>query len=198
MPLSAIIIDDEPDACKLLKEMLEKTESFKLKGVFCNPEEGLQQALQQAPDVLFLDVEMPGMSGIEVIQKLKPWLKNTEVVFVTAFPEYGLAAAQNNAFDYLLKPVDVEELQKLVYKLTGAFQQKQQQEKPVIPNDRLLVWSANGVDVVAFEEMVYLEADKNYTEIFLTTGKRILTSRSLRQIEKELPPAFFRALAENI
>ena len=186
---SALIIDDEPDACVILQEMLNAFPQIKITGVFNHPEQGLQAALQSPPDVLFLDVEMPGMNGIGVIQKLKPWMGNTKVVFVTAFPEYGLQAAQNNAFGYLLKPVDEQDLEQLVEKVMDAG--SRETSTAGTAKDKLLVWSTRGVEIVRFEAILYLEADKNYTEVVLVAGKSLLASRSLGKMENDLPEAVF-------
>ncbi|MBT3384177.1 MAG: response regulator transcription factor [Prolixibacteraceae bacterium] len=193
--INAIIIDDEIDACELLQEMLESIGEYNHIKIFTDAQEGLAYVLNQPPHIIFLDIEMPGLNGIEIIKELQPWLNNVEVVFVTAYPEYGIEAAKNNAFDYLLKPVDISDLEKLTRKLTQTIQHRTQ--KPSIPNNKLIIWSTNGINVIRNDEILYLEADKNYTEIKLCSGKRLLTSQSLGKIEINLTTTIFSRISRK-
>ena len=189
--LNAILIDDEQDACDLLKGMLQHSGEFEQVKSYTDPLDGFQQVLIQNPDVLFLDIQMPGLSGIDIIRKLQPWLSVTNVVLVTAYSEYGLEAAKNNAFDYLLKPIEQSELNSLITKLKASASCIGSKEVQSKPTDRLLIWSTNGVEMLQYEQIVYLEADKNYSSVYLINDDTILSSRSLGRIEKDLPEDIF-------
>jgi len=195
--LNAIIIDDERDACSILEDMLANSGHFSSIDSYTDPEKGMNEVLLNKPDVLFLDIQMPGISGIDIIKQIGPWKGQTRVVFVTAFSEYGMEAAKNNAFDYLLKPVDTEELNSLLVKLTASKKASINPNNESIDEDRLLVWSARGIEILLYQDIVYLEADKNYSIIKHVNGNTILSSRSLGRIEEGLPPEKFQRISRK-
>lgn len=115
--MRAILIDDEPLALQLFESLLAKIKGIQLIGSFTNPHDGLVTIIEQQPDVVFLDIEMPEMNGIELAEQLENRSPRTRIVFVTAFNEYAIQAFELNAIDYLVKPVQKERLHKTINRL---------------------------------------------------------------------------------
>lgn len=114
MPLKAFVLDDEPPALRRLVRMLAETERVDIVGQATDPEVAIEEIRRAAPDVLFLDIQMPRLSGFEVVQQLDP---QPIVVFTTAYDEYALRAFEVNSIDYLLKPIDAERLESALDKI---------------------------------------------------------------------------------
>ncbi len=162
------IVDDEPDAAHLLQRLLGPFSLFGEVSVFTSATEAFAKIIEQQPAYLFLDVEMPELNGLHLSEKIKQHTPGTKTIYVTAFGHYALDALRQNAFDYLLKPVDRAELARLVDKLlvvNGAGGLPAQ-------NSHLLIRSSEGVYQVKLDEIVYLEADCSYSTIVLSNGKK--------------------------
>jgi two-component system LytT family response regulator len=205
-----MVIDDEAYAREslafLLKEHCPAIDVIALAGSAMEARELLASVSVQ---VLFLDVSMPNENGFQLLESLPP--RKYQVVFVTASQEHALKAIKASAADYLLKPVDVEELKTAVATLLEVVQLKQQNELVQENYDRSMNGLARNMlqgeqfnfitlpfqqrfHAVAHNEILYLEADDNYTNIVLRDGKRILASRTLKDFEDSLEPnkRFFR------
>src|SRR6188508_3053052 len=125
--LKAIIIDDEPYCCEILAAMLESDcPEVEIKAICNNAKDALTVIRQQSPDLVFLDVEMPKMNGFEMLEQL-PFI-NFEVIFTTSYDQYALKAIRFSALDYLLKPVDAEELHKAIQKVIRRSQKPIEQQ----------------------------------------------------------------------
>lgn len=108
--IDCFIIDDEIEALKRLGTLLSKIPEVKVVGIIQNPEEALVEIKAKKPDIVFLDVEMPRMSGFDVVTEIKTNGLRTTIIFVTGYNQYAIKAMKASAFDYLLKPVDIDEL----------------------------------------------------------------------------------------
>src|SRR6266487_6414835 len=129
--IKAIIIDDEPYCCEILTAMLESDcPDVKLVGICSNASDGLTAIRQNSPDLLFLDVEMPKMNGFEMLEQL-PSI-NFHLIFTTSYDQYALKAIRFSAIDYLLKPIDAEELQKAIQKLIHRSQRPIAQQLEIL------------------------------------------------------------------
>lgn len=109
--ISCILIDDDPLALERMEELLKLTEKTEILAKFTNPISAVQQIPQLGPEMIFLDVEMPGYSGFDIIKKIQETSFFPEIVFVTGYNQYAIKAIKAEAFDYLLKPVDLDELE---------------------------------------------------------------------------------------
>jgi two-component system LytT family response regulator len=190
--LKAIIIDDEPDCVELLALQLQThCPTIEVLSQFTSPEQGLQAIRSQKPDVVFLDVEMPRMNGFQLLERLDeiPF----SLIFVTAYNEFALKAFRFSALDYLLKPLNVPYLQEAVRKaeqrqridqrqidlLRTQFREGQFPTKIAVPFQ-------GGVIFVELKELVYCEADSNYTKLTLTNGKSHLLCKTLKEVQEVL------------
>ncbi|WP_261816703.1 two-component system response regulator BtsR [Vibrio gallicus] len=160
--LTAIVIDDEPLAREELIELLTQTERVQVVDQATNAIQGLQKINALKPDIVFLDIEMPQVSGIELLSMLDPDTMPA-VVFVTAYDQYALQAFEDNAFDYLLKPVDYARLDKTVCRLAKRFNQHQPttdfsaitpelEHVPCIGHNRIMLVPINEIEV-AFSDI---------------------------------------------
>lgn len=204
--LNAIIIDDEEHCLKTLAWALREYcgNDLHISGAFCNPEEGLSAILNESPDILFLDVEMPAMSGIELLERCGNF--SFEVVFTTAYNKYAVKAIKLNALDYLLKPIDKDELQETVKKLkqkitTGTLHPANalhgtKNKRP----DKIALSTMAGLQFVNLEDVIRIEGESNYCHFFIKDKKKILLSKKLGDAETLLKENenFFRAHKSHI
>jgi two-component system, LytTR family, response regulator len=145
------------------------------------------------PEIVFLDINMPGMNGFELLQALA-W-KDFNLVFTTAHQEYALQALKNNAIDYLLKPIDPEDLQAAVARILAKTDSPSENSynyhkllASLTPPDRnrLLISSRDGIDALRTEEISYLESHSNYTDIHLADSRVIASSKTLKDFDSLL------------
>jgi two-component system LytT family response regulator len=185
-----LIIDDENRTRDLISKMIQ---SFDFNLQVFSLGENVQTAIQAIekvqPDIVFLDIQMPDGTGFDVLKSLKD--KKFEVIFITAHEEYAITAIKFSALDYLLKPVDPEELRNAIEKALKTIEIKEQEsqfealQNNILPNSkkRLVLKTHESVFVVELEQIIRCEADKNYTTFFLTSGKKIVVSKTLKEYE---------------
>ncbi|MEP7106741.1 MAG: response regulator [Ferruginibacter sp.] len=198
--LTAIIIDDEANSRNALRQKLAKHCNGVMVIAECeNGEEGIKSIEEKKPDIVFLDVEMPRMNGFTMLQQLTN--KNFEVIFITAYDHYAIKAIKFSALDYLVKPVEVEDLKAAVEK---AVQKRTQpsgnirvelllqnflEEKTA--HQRIAISSMEGLQFVVTDDIIYLEANSNYTSFFLTGNRKITATKTLKDFEELLPASIF-------
>jgi two-component system LytT family response regulator len=203
--IRAFIVDDEFQSRNLLQKLLEQyLPEISLVGVASTVEKGLQGIRDLSPDIVFLDIQMNGETGFDLLNRLSDI--NFDLIFTTAFDNYAIKAFRFNAMDYLLKPIVPEELIEAVNKVklkTAAtqsaskklFEQLQQDMlNPQKIHDRITIPTTEGYLVISIQDIVYCQADSNYTEFYLTNEKRIISSYTLKQYDEILTKlSFFRA-----
>lgn len=190
MKLKAAIIDDEKHAISTLSYDLRENHSNEVEIIFSttNPVEGLKQLRTEKPDLLFLDVNMPGLSGLDLVLLIDDL--PTRVVFTTAHLEYAVQAVETIASGYLLKPVQPDDLQRIIQKIITEIT-IETREQPV--SGKIPVPDADGVELVPYDEIIYCKSDSNYCELNLIGNRRIVVSRTLKYFEANLPSSqFFR------
>lgn len=202
--IKAVIIDDEPHSIDTLKWKLENyCEEVEVVASFDQPAEAVKYLKEQQPDILFLDIEMPLLTGFDVLEELGKDLPY-DIIFITAYDNFGIQAVKFSALDYLLKPVQNKELKEAVEKhrkksRPGAFsgqldllQQNVQAEKKGRLG-KIALASKESIEFVEAGEILYCEANSNYTNVYMTDGKRKVISRTLREFEELLAAhGFFR------
>lgn len=197
MSPTAIIIDDESTLISYLSNKLNKLwPELEILGSAVNGRQGLALAAEVQPDIVFLDIQMPGLSGLQVAQALSAEIK---IVFVTAFDEFAVDAFERAAVDYLLKPVTEERLQQSIDRLKQAQSQDHQQLmnllKEISPTrQEYLHWIRTGVDdttsLVAVDDVIYFQADQKYTSV-VTADREYVVRRSIKELEQQLDPRQF-------
>lgn len=198
--ISTIIIDDETDGRDIMQTLLKKIPEVQLMAVCDGADSGLESILLLNPDLVFIDVQMPVKSGIEIVKELYNQEVKTTVVFVTAFEKYAIEAIKLAAFDFLLKPVDPDELHEVIRK----FQLKKLQQihenkldvllKQINHENRIRLNTRCGFVLVDPSEIIYIQADGNYSEIILSSQKKEIVTQHLGALVEMLPgEKFIRA-----
>lgn len=199
--LEAVLVDDETKALQSLTwELTNFSDEIKVVASFTNPLEALAYLdnNENTPDCLFLDIEMPTMDGFQFIQKLKN--KDFPVVITTAYNQYAIKALKHEAIDYLLKPIDSDDLNDTILKIkkfnSKAFTAERLekillnfhttsiQRKITINTDGKLVFLQS-------DEILYVESDGNYSTIYLTDGHKIVLTKKLKEVNEILPSETF-------
>jgi two-component system, LytTR family, response regulator len=198
--IKAIIVDDEIKGRQFLRQLVEKfTPQVKIAGEAANATEAKEAIAVAEPDLVFLDIEMPGKSGIELLKEI-PEI-NFEVIFATAFNKYAVEAFKLGAVDYLLKPVSPSDLMRAIERVEEHLRMREQQTKKYDslkqqfgqPFSKITVPTTTGFEFVDFADITYMQSDGNYTRIKQIDGKTILATRLLGEFEEILMPYnFFR------
>lgn len=190
MILKCAIIDDEPLAADLLAAYAKKTPDLHLVGAFNNAVSAMSILRNQPVDLVFLDIQMPDLGGLELVTLLPP---HTRVVFTTAFDRYAVEAYRVNALDYLLKPISYEDFLRVVTKAQDWF--TLYYKSIALATDRFLfIKSDYKVQRVAFDDILYIEGVKDYVKFYVSDERNtILSLMNMKKIEDTLPhPYFFR------
>lgn len=197
--MKALLIDDERIARAELRRLLGAHPEIEIVGEARNGREAIEQIGSLAPDLIFLDVQMPGMSGFELLERLD---EPPQVIFTTAFDKHALQAFDANALDYLLKPIAPERLATALKKLHPTRSDAAPSTAPVTPSttpqDRVFVRDGDRCWMVQFSEIALLESEGNYTRLYFA-GNKPLIPRSLAVLEERLDPTiFFRASRQHM
>lgn len=199
--IRTVLVDDELDATQVLKTMLEQfCDGVEVVGVAHNPEDGIKKIQELKPNLVFLDVEMPGGSGFDVLKKITD--RDFDVIFSTAHNHYALKAIKYSALDYLMKPVDIDELTDAIEKVkqkNGAGSGEQiagliNSLNDSIPN-KIAVPTRSGYKFISVSDIIRIEADGSYCHLYLKELGDIMISKNLKEMESILSDHtfFFRA-----
>jgi len=189
--ITCVVVDDEPMALNLVESYVEKTPFLDLKKKCSSAIEAMEFIKDQPVDLLFLDIQMPDLTGLE-FSKMLP--KDTRVIFTTAFDEYALEGFKVEALDYLLKPFDYAEFLAAANKAHNWFKLKKGKQNSVVSNEKefLFVKSEYKQLRIKLADVLYFEGLKDYIKIWVKDNpKAILTLMSLKSLEQELPATQF-------
>ena len=191
--ITATIVDDEPFCCESLATLLERyCPDVKILDICYSAMDALQSIKEKKPQILFLDIEMPHINGFELLEKLSAI--EFKLIFTTSYDQYALKAIHFSALDYLLKPIDREELQKAVHKAINTCNPLPQQieillqkmHHPTIGINKIAIPTMEGLQMIFVENIISCNADSNYTILFLKNNQKITASRTLKEIEEML------------
>jgi two-component system LytT family response regulator len=203
--VKAILVDDEPNNTQYVTELLELHFPLVQIAAVCNDAiEGLLLIDEILPQLVFMDIEMPGLSGFELLQKLEPL--SFEVIFITAYNNYAVQAFDVNAVGYLAKPLQVDKF----IKVTSIAIQKIEQEKinrhlfsqlqttaQNESNNKIALPTQHGLQFIHPADILYCQSSGNYTKFFIKEGKTILVSRQLGEFEKLLAADDFHRIHDQ-
>ncbi len=189
MTINCAIIDDEPLAAGLLESYVAKTPYLNLTGTYNSAITAMRDLRDNPVPLLFLDIQMPELSGVE-FAKILP--KDTKIIFTTAFPQYALEGYKVNALDYLLKPISYEDFLRATEKAQDWFNILQKRE--AYNDDRIMfIKSEYKLLRVNLDDILYVEGLKDYVRICLKNGEKIMSLMSMKKLEDYLPrPEFLR------
>lgn len=189
--ITAITIDDEELCNKALEVELKRyCPDIRILGTYTDPQSGMEAILHLKPDIVFLDIEMPGCNGFELMDQLRP--VEFEVIFITAYNEFALKAFRANALDYLLKPIEPPDLVSAVHRaITKIKQNNRNEELETLLNrytssylpDIISLPTQEGLEFIQKKDIMYCEAEGNYTYVYTIDQKRRLIPKTLKDIE---------------
>ena len=198
--MNVILIDDEANCRSTLQQLLEKLcPQVTIVAQARNADEGLQYIRDLKPDLIFLDIEMPGKNGFELIASLPE--VNFDIIFTTAFHEYAVKAFRLSAIDYLLKPIDPDEVVAAVQKaeakkkssstqqidlLKDMWLQLSGQQNTQQKNPKIALSNADGMNIIDIQDIIWCEALGSYTKFHLKNKSNVVVSRSIKEYEEIL------------
>ncbi|HEV7621565.1 MAG TPA: LytTR family DNA-binding domain-containing protein [Flavisolibacter sp.] len=198
--LTAILIDDEKSSLNSLKQKItDHCRQIKIIAVCNDPAYGIEAIEEMKPDIVFLDIEMPLINGFTLLQKLN--YKNFELIFVTAYDHYAIKAIRYSALDYLVKPVEIEDLKNAVNRaeLKRNSQLPNNQIELLLENmvneklkfKRIAISTKEGLQFINIDSIIYLEASVNYTKFYLNNNIKYTVSKTMKEFQDMLPSETF-------
>ena len=186
--IKCIIVEDEALAQDVIQSHLQKVDRFELVAICNNALEAKEVMNKQEVDLIFLDIQLPGMTGLNFLRSLpNPPL----VVVTTAYSEYAMESYEFNIIDYLLKPISFERFSKTINKIVhGGYSRRPAKEKDNLPGDHIFIKSNSKFFKVNFSEIIYIESMKDYLKIH-TAEYKLVTHQTMNDMEKILSPKQF-------
>lgn len=200
--MRTLIIDDEPDAINALKIIIEEfLPQLEIIGTYSDPLIARDELSKKKPDLVFLDINMPGLNGFELLESLPQ--RNFKTIFITAYDEYAIKAFKYSAVDYILKPIDIDELQQAVERALqtqinddGQNELKYRKLFESInnsPAEKLVISTYEGIYYIDPQDIIFIQADSAYSKIILKEAAPLLVAKGLKELEELLPATnFFR------
>jgi DNA-binding LytR/AlgR family response regulator len=194
MPLTCIIVDDEPLAVKLMESFVAKTPDLKLLGSFTDSVEAINAVKEQKPNLLFLDIQMPDLNGMELAHMIPA---ETRVVFTTAFKEYAFESYEVSALDFLLKPIRYNKFMVAVEKAKEWFAKSEspvsQHPSPITDHPSAIFVRVDGeLRNITISDIIYVNGMKDYVMFYLDSEpKPLITHLTMKAVEEMLPPEKF-------
>ena len=195
MKINCIIVDDEYLARVLLADYVSKLPQLKLVATCSSALEAIELMQNNTIDLIFLDIQMPELTGIDFVKTLT---NKPKVIFTTAYPEYALDGYALDVTDYLLKPIPFDRFVQAVNKATEQIKLIEKQSAAPKPNDYITIKSEHRIHKVDYKNIVYIEGSKEYVIFNLKEGKRIITLETLKKLEEILPSNFLRVHKSHI
>jgi len=197
--LKAVIVDDEPKAIQsLIWELSNFKKGIEVIASYTNPNEALSFLEKNTPDCLFLDVQMPTMGGFQFLEQLKN--KDFAVVITTAYDEYAIKALKHEAIDYLLKPIDSDDLRESIDKIkkhsdrtinSAKLERMLSNFNSQFDKKRITVNTDGKLLFLDVDDIIYIESDGNYSTLYLQDQKKIVVTKKLKEVDAMLPEHYF-------
>ncbi len=197
--IQAILVDDEVNNLEYLQSLIQKNcPQIEINATYTSATAALQAMQNQQPQLVFMDIDMPELTGFELLKKLEPL--QFEVIFVTAYNQYALEAFEHNAVGYVTKPIASNKLLHAIDKAIIKIEAKNYTQNlfsllenvhPKSDNDKIALPTLMGLQFVKLSQILYCESSGNYTQFYLLNKLKILVSRQLGEYEKLLPPDTF-------
>jgi two-component system, LytTR family, response regulator len=190
-PIKCIAIDDEPLALEIIEAHVSKIDNLKLINKCSNALEALEFIKKEQPNIIFCDINMPEISGLEFAAAIKD--KNILLVFTTAYSDYAVDAFALDALDYLLKPISLDRFKKAVERAEEYFEFKNQVSQPhsELAEGHMFVKADSRMVKINYEDIWYVEAFADYVKIYTSEDKRIVTLQTMKNMEQTLPSHLF-------
>lgn len=201
--LRTIIVDDEERAINNLESLLKSFPQVQVIDKSTDPEKALGKILIQKPDLLFMDIQMPEKTGFEIVAQVYRSGLKPDIIFVTAFDKYAITAIRYAAFDYLLKPVNHDELKNALDRLFEKTNETDKEERIKLlvektSRHQIKFANAGGFILIKPEDILYIQADWNYSEIYLDNEKKEVVTMNIGRLEDLLPREDFYRINRSI
>jgi len=202
--LRTLIVDDEEGARDIMEHLLKRIPDVEITGKASSADEALEMMMQCKPDLVFLDIQMPEKSGFVLVEHVRKYFPGTHVIFVTAHTEFAINAMKVAAFDYLLKPVMISELQETILRFKAGRQQQAIQPNHDAAAEKqsrcckIKFNTRTGYILVAPAEILYCEADVNYTTIYFGKENKEVITVNLGKVEELLAPFSFYRISRSV
>jgi DNA-binding LytR/AlgR family response regulator len=202
--ITALIVDDDAKSREVLEYHLRTIPEIEIIGSALGADEACRMLLEHVPDILFLDIEMPGKSGFDLLSDLRKLEIQPCIIFQTAFDKYAIEAIKNTAFDYLLKPVEREAILAALsrYKArSGQFHLGNQISDLLIhlnQHKKIRFNTRHGFIMIDPSDIIYCQADWSYTELWFSKEKKELVTMNIGKVEKILPESVFTKISRSI
>lgn len=199
-----LVVDDEDKAREVISKLLHRLEAGCQITEANSVEQGIKSYIEFQPNLVFLDIEMPHKNGFELVHELILMGESPKVVFITAFNQYAIKAIKASALDYLLKPIDENDLKQCIKRAQLIENNKKDESKfgellnRLSMNNRLKVNTRVGFEIIKQDDILYCEADGNYTNIYLTNKDKLTTATTLGVIEDQLISDLFFRVSRSI
>ncbi|KMQ64603.1 hypothetical protein ACM46_10135 [Chryseobacterium angstadtii] len=191
MKLKCVIVDDEPNAAKLLEDYINRVPFLELCGVFFDGEKALENMVYSNIDIIFLDINLPGLNGLELASIIST---KTKIIFTTAYSQYAVESYEKNAADYLLKPIPFNRFLSSIIKVKDLIEQKDTSGKEIEDADQQeYFFIKTGYETVKiyFRDLKYIEGSREYIFLHTTQGKQMCYKR-MKEMAERLPEQFVR------
>lgn len=201
--ITAIIVDDEKSAQEVLVELLSTIPGVEVLDRLTNVDDALVSVLKHVPDLIFLDIELPGKNGFELIHELINYKIRPQIIFVTAFNEYAISAIHHSAFDYLLKPINPDDLQASIdrfrrYRADSDVLERLENLLRQLKHEKIRFNNRTGFIYIDPDEIIYCEADGNYTNIYLDRDQKENITQNLGSVEGMMNDQFIKISRSTI
>lgn len=190
----ALVVDDERLARKDLSNMLSELDGVQVIGEAEDVPSALKAIEELKPDIVFLDIQMPGQTGFDLVEQVD---FPGKIIFVTAYDEFALRAFEINALDYLMKPVNKDRLQKSIERIETEEKPTQDNEAKLAYSDRLFTTIGNKVQFLKINTILHIHSDGDYTHVTTTNGTKGLITKTMKEWEQRLPENYFCRVHRN-
>jgi two-component system LytT family response regulator len=201
MVMKTLIVDDEPNARQVIRNILEAyIDNVEVVGEAENVKEATEQINKLKPELVLLDIHLPDGTGLDVVKAFKP--VPFKFIIITAYEQYAIKAIKLSAIDYILKPINTQELIDAIEKVSDPVNEKTAllkldsylRNSQSIPSERRIVFNtADAVHAIRINDIIRCESDKNYSTIYLNNGRKLIVSKTLKEVDEMLSEyGFFR------
>ena len=195
--IKTVLVDDEKDAIDLLAQLLQDFPEIRVVGTAFDSRDAYKLILNEEPDLVFLDIQLPRETGLDLAEKLKDLTQCPAIIFVTAYDQYAISAIKQAALDYILKPVDRTKLKeaitryKTLKKQRGISDSLEDLFNNLLYPHKLKFSTRTGFLMLDPEDVIYCHAEGNYTEIYTVKGEKEIVTTNLGKLERSLPKNIF-------
>lgn len=192
--IKALIVDDERLARRSLTSLLEQIPVIEIVGEADDVPSAKEAILQLSPDIIFLDIQMPGQTGFHLVEQVD---FTGRIIFVTAYDEYALRAFEVNALDYLMKPVNLERLKSTIDRIDNKTEKIPPKHNKLQYDDQLFTTIGTKMQFLKINHITLIQSDGDYTNIHLNTGIHGLANKTMKEWEERLPETHFVRVHRN-